>query len=144
MASPGGQDDREYRAVPISVLNQSVPCLILPRHPEFFVETTMRLVATWLAILGMIATVLRMVMRGLLDMEHAAFALVLGVILLSAGRKWRTLLLPGVSCALFIRQQTGPDPNAFWQVFSQVLTLSLMLLGIYVMVRGAFGSRHSG
>ena len=103
----------------------------------------MRVVATWLTILGLIATVLRMSVRGMLDAEHGAFVLVLGVIILAVGRKWIPLLMPAVGCALFIRQQTGPDPNAFWQIFSQVLTLSFMLLGIYIMVRGAFGSKHS-
>ena len=53
------------------------------------------------------------------------------------------LLMPAIGCVLLVRQQTGPDPNAFWQIFSQVLTLSFMLLGIYLMVCGAFGSKHS-
>jgi hypothetical protein len=99
----------------------------------------------WLAILGFLPLILRAAMGGTLSAERAAILMLLMVVALCIGVKRfaSKVIVPIAGVVLLAAQYSHGDTKTFGANLSALLTLSLMLLGFYIMLGGALGRRRS-
>ena len=99
----------------------------------------------WLAILGFLPLLLRAAANGNLSLHLVAVLMLLLVVAVYIGvRKFVfKVVVPIAGVVLLAAQYSNGDTKTFTAILSGLLTLSLMLLGFFIMLRGAFGPYRS-
>lgn len=94
---------------------------------------------TLLAILGAIAVAVTLVQNGVLTTAQAAGLLVAIVIGLAITNKFMRFALPIFAFALFVTYNYHGIPGELRALLSGILALTIVLCGLYIIVRGAIG-----
>ena len=98
----------------------------------------MKSISTYIAILGYIPVAITLVQRDVLTAEQAGSLL----LVLVAGRAFASAFLrhamPIFTFLLFVGYNTQGRQNELPMLIGSLLSLSLALLGIYIVVRGSF------
>jgi general stress protein CsbA len=99
----------------------------------------------WLTFLGYLPLIIRGMVNGTLSPEVAAILLLVIVVAVRAGVKkfYSKIVVPIVGVVLFASQYSKGDTNSFWAILSAVFTLSLIMLGFYIMISGFFRTKHN-
>jgi uncharacterized membrane protein YfbV (UPF0208 family) len=105
----------------------------------------MQTIFAWLAILGFLPLILRAAMNGALSPEWAAVLMLLMVVAVCIGVKKFVfkVVVPIAAVVLLAAQYSNGDTKTFGAILSALFTLSLMLLGFYIMLRGVFVAHRS-
>ncbi|MBI4658924.1 MAG: hypothetical protein HY735_08780 [Verrucomicrobia bacterium] len=105
----------------------------------------MQTLFAWLAILGFLPLILRAAMNGTLSVEWAAILTLLMVVAVCIGVKKFVfkVVVPIAAVVLLAAQYANGDTKTFGANLSALFTLSLVLLGFYIMLRGVFGPTGS-
>ena len=97
---------------------------------------------TLLAILGAIAVAVTLLQKGVLNVTQAAGLLVTIVVGLAITNKFMAFALPVFTFALFVTYNYNGLPGELPALLQSLLVLVVMLFGLYIIVRGAFGKRR--
>jgi uncharacterized membrane protein YfbV (UPF0208 family) len=94
----------------------------------------------WLAFLGFLPLIVRAMAKGTLSPGAAAVLAVVIVVAVRVGvrRFYSRVVLPVVGVVLVAAQYSHGDMDSFWAILSGLLTLSLMMVGFYLMIAGFF------
>lgn len=92
-------------------------------------------------ILGAVPVILTLVQRDVLTVGQGAGVLLAIVVAVSVLRTFMKVALPVFGIALFVTYNsvTNPEIKALCR---SLLTLVIMLLGLFIIVRGAFGGHR--
>jgi hypothetical protein len=101
----------------------------------------MRIIVVWLTVLGVVPWLLRKTVRGDFTPEQAAWILVGAIVVCASPKIVLKFALAFGGLALFALQVAHGDPNGFWAVFTHLLALAFVLLGICMMIVGPFTSK---
>ena len=96
----------------------------------------------WLRILALLPVLLTLCLNGYLSVEAAGGIFIVCMFLEAFGVFRYRYILAVLGLLTFLWQQSGEEPNVFAAILGQVFTLSLVLLGFYVMFGGLFRLRR--
>lgn len=104
----------------------------------------MRTFFAWLAILGFLPPIVRAAMIGTLSVPASAGLMFLMVVAVAVGVKKFLLkvVLPVAGVSILAAQYANGDTHTFWSICCGILTLSLVMLGFYLMISGLFRSKR--
>lgn len=95
----------------------------------------------WLAFLGFLPLIVKATAKGTLSPGAAAVlavVIVVAVRVVGVRRFYSRVVLPVVGVVLVAAQYSHGDMDSFWAILSGLLTLSLMMVGFYLMIAGFF------
>ena len=82
---------------------------------------------------------IRLAWMGLLSVEWAGLIMIAVVIMAAIGNVATKLGISAVAIYLFAKFVSHGNEAQFEGVISAILTLIIMLIGLYIMIKGAFG-----
>ncbi len=85
---------------------------------------------------------IRLAWMGLLSVDWAAGIMVGVVILVAIGNVATKLGISAVAIYLFSKWVSGGDQQQFQMVLTTILAILIMLIGLYIMLRGVFGKNR--
>lgn len=83
-------------------------------------------------------TCIRLAYYGILSIQWAALIMIGVVAFVAIGNSLAKILLAAVALFLFVLLYSYGDKVAFSQLMTHMLTLIIVLIGLYVMIRGIF------
>jgi hypothetical protein len=83
-------------------------------------------------------TCIRLAYYNILSIQWAALIMLGVVIFLSIGNNLAKIVLAAVALFLFVLLYSYGDKAAFSQLMTQMLTLIIVLIGLYIMIKGLF------
>ena len=101
----------------------------------------MRVIVTWLVVLGVVRLVLTAAAHGLLTAEQAAWILVGTVVLATFGKKLVPILTVVVGLVLLAWEYSHGDRKTFEAILWQLVHLAILLLGLTMMLQGLLPSK---
>jgi general stress protein CsbA len=129
--------------MPILCQSESVNGCLFSTANVFLMQTFL----AWLAFLGFLPLIVRAMAKGTLSPGIAAVLALVVVVAVRVGvrRFYSRVVLPIVGVVLAAAQYSHGDTDSFWAILSGLLTMSLMMLGFYLMIAGFFrGHGHRG
>ena len=84
---------------------------------------------------------LKLILWGVLPLDTAGLLMIGVVVCVAVGKSYMKLAIAGVSVYLFVKSLSGNDEAAFQEGLTAVLTLLIMLFGLYIIIRGLFHSK---
>jgi len=84
---------------------------------------------------------LKLILWGVLPLDKAGMIMIGVVVCVSIGKSYTKLAIAGVSVYLLVKSFSGNDEAAFTEGLTSVLTLLIMLFGLYIIIRGLFNTR---
>lgn len=97
----------------------------------------MKLLTAFIVILGAIPVALTLVQRGVLTVEQAGGLLLTIVVGLALTGKFLRLALPIFAFLLFLTYNYSSIPGEMRALAGSLLALAIVLLGFYIILRGA-------
>ncbi len=94
------------------------------------------------SIVSITIATLKIGLAGLLTSGWIIFIIVCALLILAGGKKVFKITAALAALALFARYYGGGNTQQTNAVFQGVLTLALMLFGVYIMFRGFFRERN--
>jgi hypothetical protein len=94
----------------------------------------------WLTFLGFLPLILWAMAKGTLSPGWAAILALVMVVAVRVGVRsfCSRVVLPVVGLVLIVNQYSHGDTDSFWSILLGLLTMSLMMLGVYLMIAGFF------
>lgn len=89
-------------------------------------------------IVSTAVTCIRLAYYGILSIQTAALIMLGVVVFVALGNNVAKIVLAGAALFLFVLLYSYGDKEAFSQLMTQMLTLIIVLIGLYVMIRGIF------
>ena len=89
-------------------------------------------------IVSTAVTCIRLAYYGILSIQWAAFIMLGVVVFVALGNNFAKIVLAVAALFLFVLLFSYGDKTAFSQLLTQMLTLIIVLIGLYVMIRGVF------
>jgi hypothetical protein len=83
-------------------------------------------------------TCIRLAYHGILSIQLAALIMLGVVVFLALGNNLAKILLTVIALFLFCKVYAQGDKTLFLQLLAQMFTLIIVLIGLYIMVRGFF------
>jgi hypothetical protein len=83
-------------------------------------------------------TCIRLAYYGILSIQIAALIMLGVVVFVALGNNVAKIVLAVAALFLFVLLYSYGDKAAFSQLMTQMLTLIIVLIGLYVMIRGIF------
>ncbi len=90
-------------------------------------------------IISMAITCIKLAYNGIVSIEIAVFIMVGVVVFVALGNNLAKVVLVVAALFLFVLLYSYGDKAAFLQIMAQMLTLIIVLIGLYIMFRGFFG-----
>lgn len=89
-------------------------------------------------IVSTAVTCIRLAYYGILSIQTAALIMLGVVVFVALGNNVAKIVLAAAALFLFVLLYSYGDKEAFSQLMTQMLTLIIVLIGLYVMIRGIF------
>jgi len=89
-------------------------------------------------IVSTAVTCIRLAYYGILSIQVAALIMLGVVVFVALGNNLAKVVLAAAALFLFVLLYSYGDKEAYSQLMTQMLTLIIVLLGLYVMIRGIF------
>lgn len=84
---------------------------------------------------------IRLTWMGLISMEWAAITMVAVVVLTALGNSATKLGISAIAIYLFSKLVSKGDEVHFQAIIASLITLIVMLIGLYIMLKGVFGRK---
>ena len=101
----------------------------------------MRVIVTWLVVLGVVRLVLSAAAHGFLTAEQAAWILVGTVVLATFGKKFIPILTVVGGLVFFAWEYSQGDPRLFQVILAKLTELAILLLALTIMLQGLVPSK---
>lgn len=89
-------------------------------------------------IVSTVVTCIRLALYGIISIEVSALIMLGVVVFVALGNNLAKIVLAAVALFLFVLLYSYGNKAAFLQIMQLMLTLIIMLIGIYIIIRGSF------
>ncbi|MEI6554596.1 MAG: hypothetical protein WCL70_03325 [Paludibacter sp.] len=101
-------------------------------------NSTIKTIVNVATIVSSAMACIRFAINGIISAQTAALIMVGVVIFVAIGRSISKIGLTVIAFFLFVLYYSNGDKAMFSQLVTQLLTLFVVLIGIYIMIRGLF------
>lgn len=108
------------------------------RYGERKKRTSARDILNVATIISSTVVCIKLALWGIFSLETALLVMIGVVVFVAIGNAYAKLALSLIAVYLLLKSQAGFSPEAFSAALAPMIALLLVLLGIYIMLRGLF------
>ncbi len=93
------------------------------------------------SIISAVITCLRLTIYGLITVETSVLIMLAVVVFVAIGNNISKIILSIIALAIFVLLYSGATNVAFTSLLKSVLTLIIIFIGVYIIIRSLFGRK---